>query len=255
MQDVSLTLVGGPTVLIEINGFRLLTDPTFDRPGVYPAGAITLEKLQGPAVAREDIGPLDAVLLSHDQHWDNLDRSGRELLGTTKTLTTKVGATRLGGSAVGLAPWENTTLENAAGQRLIITATPARHGPVGIEPISGDVVGFAVGVKEPGDALYISGDTVWYEGTAEIARRFRPRLLVLFTGAAQPRGSFHMTMGANDAIDAAHAFPQAKLVAVHNDSWAHFKESQDDLAKSLMALGLGERFTALQPGTRQTIQL
>jgi hypothetical protein len=36
-------------------------------------------KITGPAVAAEEIGPIDAVLLSHDQHGDNLDRSGRAL--------------------------------------------------------------------------------------------------------------------------------------------------------------------------------
>jgi hypothetical protein len=37
-DDATLTLVGGPTVLIDIDGCRLLTDPTFDAPGRYPAG-------------------------------------------------------------------------------------------------------------------------------------------------------------------------------------------------------------------------
>jgi L-ascorbate metabolism protein UlaG (beta-lactamase superfamily) len=34
-MSLSITLVGGPTALIEIDGFRLLTDPTFDAPGWY----------------------------------------------------------------------------------------------------------------------------------------------------------------------------------------------------------------------------
>ena len=33
MTDVRLTHIGGPTVLIEVDGWRLLTDPTFDAPG------------------------------------------------------------------------------------------------------------------------------------------------------------------------------------------------------------------------------
>jgi L-ascorbate metabolism protein UlaG (beta-lactamase superfamily) len=33
MSGLTLTLIGGPTALIEISGFRLLTDPTFDQPG------------------------------------------------------------------------------------------------------------------------------------------------------------------------------------------------------------------------------
>lgn len=98
-----------------------------------------------------------------------------------------------------------------------MTATPARHGPVGIEPYSGDVVGFALGIEQPGDLLNVTGDTVWYDGTAEVAARFAPRGVVLHSGAAEPRGRFHMTMGSEDALEAAGAFPDAALVAVHKE--------------------------------------
>jgi L-ascorbate metabolism protein UlaG (beta-lactamase superfamily) len=70
--EIRLTLIGGPTVLIEIGGLRLLTDPTFDAPGHY-AGPVPLEKRSGPALSMEQVGEVDAVLLSHDQHLDNLD--------------------------------------------------------------------------------------------------------------------------------------------------------------------------------------
>src|SRR4051794_33379194 len=110
--SVTLTLIGGPTLLIEIGGLRLLTDPTFDMPGDYPSGSVTLRKLTGPALQIGDIGPIDAVLLSHDQHADNLDSAGRAFLPQAAvTLTTPVGANRLGGNARGLQPWEKTTLQ------------------------------------------------------------------------------------------------------------------------------------------------
>jgi L-ascorbate metabolism protein UlaG (beta-lactamase superfamily) len=255
MADVetALTLIGGPTVLIELADLRLLTDPTFDAPSRYEAGGVTLEKTAGPALAPDVIGIIDAVLLSHDQHFDNFDRAGRAFATARPTFTTRAGAARLGGTAKGLAPWESATLTSAAGTRLHVTATPARHGPPGIEPISGDVTGFALGVAAPGDAVYVTGDTVWYEGVAEVARRFKPRLVVVFAGAAKPRGPFHVTMDNNDAIETAHAFPQAKIVAVHNDGWAHFTESQADLARAFDTLGLGGRLVSLVPG--QTIRL
>ena len=79
---MKLTHIGGPTVLIEAGGWRLLTDPTFDPPGrSYRFGWGTgSRKLAGPAIAPEDLGPIDAVLLSHDHHDDNLDPAGRALL-------------------------------------------------------------------------------------------------------------------------------------------------------------------------------
>jgi L-ascorbate metabolism protein UlaG (beta-lactamase superfamily) len=103
-MTLSITLIGGPTALIEIDGFRLLTDPTFDAPGAYQLPHVKLEKLTGPALSAEQIGLVDAVLLSHDQHADNLDHSGKDLLKRPKrVLTTQAGAKRLGGHVEGLA--------------------------------------------------------------------------------------------------------------------------------------------------------
>ncbi|SRR5579883_171727 len=245
--EATLTLIGGPTVLIELAGLRFLTDPTFDEPGVYQGG-VTLEKTTPPALSAEEVGAVDAVLLSHDQHFDNLDRAGRAFLARARTtFTTPAGAGRLGGNAFGLEPWRSQRFESGGGA-VYVTAAPARHGPAGIEPISGDVAGFLLGLDAPGDALYFAGDTVWYDGVAEVARRYRPRIVLLNAGSAEPRGKFHVTMDANDAIEAAHAFPQAKIVAVHNEGWRHFAESAEDLAHAFRTLGLAERLQPLERG-------
>jgi L-ascorbate metabolism protein UlaG (beta-lactamase superfamily) len=246
-DGIRLTLVGGPTLLVEVEGFRLLTDPTFDPPGVYP-GTVTLEKRTGPALPLEAIGPVDAVLLSHDQHADNLDRAGRAFVaGAKQVLTTPEGARRLG-RGQGLGPWEQALLGGAGGRSLVVTATPARHGPVGIEPIAGPVTGFVVSTPDHRDLVYLTGDTVWYQGTAEVARRFRPALVVLFTGRAQTRGPFHLTMDGNDALELAAAFPAARLAAIHNEGWAHFTESAADLERAFAALGQRERLLPLERG-------
>src|SRR5215472_13798576 len=111
MSEPVITLIGGPTALIEANGFRVLTDPTFDAPGEYRLPHVTLRKTAGPAVSTEAIGPIDAVLLSHDQHADNLDHSGRASLAKAgRVFTTVAGANRLGGGSEGLAPWETRDL-------------------------------------------------------------------------------------------------------------------------------------------------
>jgi L-ascorbate metabolism protein UlaG (beta-lactamase superfamily) len=254
MAGIHLTLIGGPTVLIEIAGRRLLTDPTFDPPGVLRESPVRFEKTEGPALPFAALAPIDAVLLSHDQHLDNLDHAGRAALPSAGACyTTRAGAGRLGGGAIGLAPFETRRLVAPGKDDLLITGAPARHGPVGIEPISGDVIGFAIGVEQPGDAIYVTGDTVWYEGVAEVAQRFSPRLVILFTGSAEPRGSFHMTMDSNDALAAAAAFPDAAIVAVHNSGWVHFKESFAALAESFAALGAADRLTPLEPGVRTAI--
>lgn len=255
MNPVRITLIGGPTALIEVEGFRLLTDPTFDAPGDYKLPHVTLKKLAGPALSAEQIGGIDAVLLSHDQHSDNLDSSGKVFL--TKAglvLTTVAGARRLGDHAEGLLPWGSTELTAPDGRTLTITATPARHGPVGIEPLSGDVIGFVVTPKDAdGHAIYISGDTVWFDGVAEVARRFPARIVLPFAGAAQTRGPFHLTMDTNDTIETARAFHQAMIVPLHTDGWAHFRQSGQDLRAAFDTLGFGSRLTMLEPGVATEI--
>jgi L-ascorbate metabolism protein UlaG (beta-lactamase superfamily) len=217
-MSLSITLIGGPTALIEIDGFRLLTDPTFDQPGAYQLPHVKLEKLTGPALSVRDVGAIDAVLLSHDQHSDNLDHSGRDFLKEAKrVLTTEAGAKRLGGKTEGFAPWASTELRKGD-QSLTVTATPARHGPAGIEPLSGDVIGFVVGSSRAGSRpIYISGDTTWFDGVAEVARRFNAGVVLPFAGAAQTRGPFHLTMDTNDTIETARAFSDAVIVPVHTD--------------------------------------
>jgi L-ascorbate metabolism protein UlaG (beta-lactamase superfamily) len=131
MSAPVITLIGGPTALIEAGGFRLMTDPTFDAPGEYKLPHVTLKKTSGPALTAEQIGPLDAVLLSHDQHADNFDRSGKAYaMRAPRLFTTLAGAQRLGGHAEGLAPFQSKELTKPDGTALRITATPARHGPV-----------------------------------------------------------------------------------------------------------------------------
>ena len=253
MSSLTLTLIGGPTALIEIDGFRLLTDPTFDAPRTYQLGHVKLEKLSGPALAEDAIGEIDAVLLSHDQHADNLDESGKHFLPKAKrVLTTEVGAKRLGGHAEGLAPWASVELSRN-GHSLTVTATPARHGPAGIEPIAGDVIGFVLAAKDS-RPIYISGDTVWYDGVAEVARRFKAGVVMPFAGAAQTRGPFHLTMDTNDAIETARAFPDATIVPLHTDGWAHFKQNADDLRTSFETLGFGSRLKLLEPGVKTVIE-
>jgi len=252
-MTVSITLIGGPTALIEIDGFRLLTDPTFDGPGAYQLPHVKLEKLVGPALAADAIGEVDAVLLSHDQHSDNLDHSGKDFLKHAKrVLTTEAGAKRLGSHAEGLAPWAMTELTKN-GKSINVTATPARHGPAGIEPLSGDVIGFVLSPK--GSApVYISGDTVWFDGVAEVAKRFRCGVVLPFAGAAQTRGPFHLTMDTNDTIETARAFPDAVIVPVHTDGWAHFRQSAQDLRATFDVLGFGKRLKLLEPGVATVIE-
>jgi len=259
-MDMRITLIGGPTALVEIDGMRILTDPTFDPPGSeFTSGPVTLRKTAGPALASDQLGPIDAVLLSHDQHFDNLDRSGREFLPLVRrVLTTPSAAARLGGNSEGLATWESTRILSANHSvALTVTATPARHGPPGIEPFSGEVTGFVVQSELLRDqAIYITGDTVWYEGVAEVARRFPVKAILLFAGAARvaARGPDPLTMDHNDAVATARAFPHAHIFPVHHHGWEHFSEDQQTLVEAFAPNGLADRLQPLQAGVPVTFE-
>jgi L-ascorbate metabolism protein UlaG (beta-lactamase superfamily) len=249
-----ITLIGGPTALIEAGGFRLLTDPTFDAPGDYKLSYTTLTKITGPALSAEQIGAVDAVLVSHDQHSDNFDHSGKVFAQKApRLITTRAGAQRLSGNAEGLAPFEATELKKPDGKSVRITATPARHGPAGIEPLSGDVIGFVLDFSDGTPSIYVTGDTVWYDGVADVARRFPVKIVLLFGGSARTRGPFNLTMNANDAIETAHAFPSATIIPVHTEGWKHFTQNSEDLALSFKALGIGSRLHLLERGAPTTI--
>jgi L-ascorbate metabolism protein UlaG (beta-lactamase superfamily) len=256
--DLRLTYIGGPTLLLELGGLRLLTDPTFDPAGSsYPTPIYVLRKTQGPAVTPESLGPVDAVLLSHDHHFDNLDHAGRVLLArAARVLTTEAGAARLGGNARGLAPWQTTELTTHAGRVLRVTGTPARHGPAGGDrgPVTGFVLAFA---DAPERAIYISGDTVWYDGVAAVAARFTVRVAVLFMGAARVRevGPAHLTLTADEAVTAERALGAGVVVPLHVEGWEHFSESPADVTRAFAAAGLEQRLCWLEPGRATSVAL
>ena len=227
-----LTHVGGPTVLVELDGLRLLTDPTFDAAGgSYRFGWGTgSRKLAGPAVPAAALGPIDAVLLTHDHHEDNLDRAGRELLPSAGVVvTTSAGAARLGAGARGLEPWETMQIE-APGGTLEITATPCRHGPPLSRLLVGDVVGFAV--RRPGAervALWISGDTVLYDGVRSVAERLMVDVALLHLGGVRfpATGPVRYTMTAREAVSLCRELRPRVAIPIHYEGWKHFREGRD----------------------------
>jgi L-ascorbate metabolism protein UlaG (beta-lactamase superfamily) len=254
-RTINVIYIGGPTIIIEIDGFRIMTDPTLDPSGTnYPAGEHTsIQKLTDPAIS--DFGKIDLVLLSHDQHGDNLDKTGRELLQQVPlTLTTRAGAERLKGTAKGLEPWESYALNLPDGDELIVTATPARHGPAGAEQLAGDVIGFVLMTKSGNiPEVYLTGDTVFYEGVKGVSELFKPQYVFVFAGAAKPMTPFNLTMGTNDAVDTASAFPDSTIIPLHFEGWSHYSETGEMLIQAFGALGIGERLKILPAGIITTL--
>jgi L-ascorbate metabolism protein UlaG (beta-lactamase superfamily) len=234
-----VTHIGGPTALIEVGGWRLLTDPTFDPAGGhYDFGwGTSSDKLVGPAVAADDLPPVDAVLLTHDHHGDNLDAAGRALLPSVGTvLTTVSGARRLGGGARGLAPGATTRLTAGGRPAIEVTATPARHGPPLSGPIVGDVVGFALRWAAQDDVfLWITGDTVLHRPLREAAAAMRVDVAIVHVGGVRfpITGPVRYTMTARRAVELCELIRPRVAVPAHYEGWAHFKDGRAAVEREL----------------------
>jgi L-ascorbate metabolism protein UlaG (beta-lactamase superfamily) len=224
-------------VLIQVAGWRLLTDPTFDQPGRkynfgWGTGSV---KLAGPAAAASDIGPIDAILLTHDHHDDNLDAAGRTLLASAGTVvTTLSGSIRLGGDTRGLRPWATTVLEAPGRPPIEITATPCRHGPPLSRPLAGDVIGFALrwGDQQNG-VLWISGDTVLYDGVRGVADRLQVDTALLHLGGVQfpVTGPVRYTLTAKDAVELCRLIKPRTAIPIHYEGWKHFKQGREAIER------------------------
>jgi len=258
-----LTHVGGPTLLVEVGGWRLLTDPTFDPPGRrYDFGwGTSSRKVAGPAVPAERVGRVDVVLLSHDHHGDNLDDAGRVLLASAETvLTTVPGSRRLRRTGVGrppgvvgLSPWGTTVLAAPGRAPLEVMATPCRHGPPLSRPVVGAAIGFAIGW--PGQAhgrLWISGDTVFYPGVRDVAERVTVDTAVVHLGGVRfpITASVRYTMTARDAVRLCRHLAPRTIVPVHYEGWSHFRQGRRAAEREFARApaSIGDRVRWLDPG-------
>jgi L-ascorbate metabolism protein UlaG (beta-lactamase superfamily) len=213
--------------------------------------------LTGPGLNADAVGRIDAVLLSHDQHFDNLDTAGRAFLpSASAVLTTRAGARRLGGNAKGLAPWETTTVRGGEGEEIRITATPARHGPPGATLTAGPVIGFCLAWDgQVGGELYLSGDTVLFSGIQQVADRHRVSVAVLSLGAARFAGTGHMryTFDAEEAARAWQILKAGTVIPNHYEGFTHFKEGRVDAERVLAAKGVPAQW--IERGSMATVRI
>ena len=234
----AVAVLGGPTTVFDIAGRRLVVDPTFDPPG--PHGYLT--KTAGPVIQAGDLGAVDVVLVSHDQHPDNLDDAGRALASSVPQVLTNPGAAqRLGPRAHGLASWETIDLEG-----LRVQAVPAVHGPADGRRDEGghvncEVTGFVVSGRGL-PTVYFSGDNASIDVVKAVADAVGTiDVAMLFVGAARvpskERGR-PLTLTSARAAAAAEVLGAGIVIPAHLDSWAHFSEGIDDVISAFDEAGI-----------------
>jgi L-ascorbate metabolism protein UlaG (beta-lactamase superfamily) len=213
---------------------------------------------QGPALQLNELPPIDAVLLSHEDHLDNLDPEGRKLLDGRKVFTTMDGAFNLRPrpGVIGLRPWETVTC-CIGGKTYRITGTPCKHFPVG------EVTGFILetdsfGIDPSGkpNAIYFSGDTVYIDELREIGKRWHITAALFNLGNATfdfPTGPIQITMDGKQAVRLARDIGADVMIPIHFESWDHFKEGRAELLEVFTQEGFLDKVCWTVPGIAKTV--
>jgi L-ascorbate metabolism protein UlaG (beta-lactamase superfamily) len=219
---VQLTLVRNATLLLELDGKRLLVDPMLDDAGARPAIEGTRNPVPNPTVglpfpAEDVVRDLDAVMITH-RHRDHLDTRAEELLPRdVPVFCQPEDEEALRELGVEVRPVDDALDWN--GVRM--TRTPGRHGSGELGKLLAPVSGFVL------DDLYIAGDTVWYEGVEETIERHRPRVAVVNAGGAEFAEGGLIIMGVDDVREVVSRVPT--VVAVHMEALNHCHLTRGEL--------------------------
>jgi len=251
----SLLFIGNATMLLRLDGFTILTDPTFvHRHESVPLGyGLHTTRLTDPAVEMGDLPPIDFVLLSH-LHGDHFDRVAQQgLPRSIPVLTTRQSSRQLRElgfeGAVGLDTWDTVTLSKGAGS-LRLTACPGQHGPGVADLVLPDVMGSLLEFGGAGErrSIYISGDTLLVDDLAEIPRRHPDIDVGVFhLGGTRVLGLL-VSMDADQGVEAVRLLDARTSIPVHYDDYDVFTSSLQEFLDAADAAGLGQSIHPLRRG-------
>ncbi|MFI2645441.1 MBL fold metallo-hydrolase [Streptomyces sp. NPDC018610] len=250
---IDLHFLGTATVLLRYGDLTLLTDPNFLHRGeaAHLGYGLVSRRVTEPALDVAELPRLDAVVLSHlhGDHWDRRARRGMDR--SVPIVTTPHAARRLSGwqgfrHAGGLRTWESGVFRRGASQ-VRVTALPGRHSlhPVlrrMLPPVMGSMLEFGPTGGPVRQRLYLSGDTLLYDGLDEIARRFPTAdLAVLHLGGTRLPGGFVVTMDGAQGAELARRLGPRRIMPVHYDDYPVFRSPLGDFLTEARRLGLAER--------------
>lgn len=256
-----VTWVNHATVLLQIDGRNILTDPIWSE-RASPVGWAGPKRVHAPGIAFDDLPPIDAVVISHD-HYDHLDLPTLILLNDLHHPTFFVGrGTRalLEGEriehVVELDWWRSAPL----GGSVTITSVPAVHrsGRGATDRFERLWMGYVI--EASGGPVYFAGDTGWGRHFGEIARRFGPmRLAMLPIGAYLPRWFMRsMHVNPDEAVRAHEILLAEQSLAIHWGTFELSDEARDDPPAALRRALEDHvvppgRFWVFEPGEGRTV--
>jgi L-ascorbate metabolism protein UlaG (beta-lactamase superfamily) len=234
------TWLGHSTVLIEIDGLRVLTDPVWGA-RASPSRLAGPKRFQPVPVALQGMPPIDVVIVSHD-HYDHLDYPTiRQLAKLDVPFVTSLGVGAhleawgvRSERIVELDWWESHSVANTA---LMLTAAPSQHfSGRGVHDRNSTLWSSFV-IRTPRHAVFFSGDTGLTTEYQTIRERLGPfDLVMLEVGAFHPAwGDIHL--GPENALEALALLGGGSFLPVHWGTFNLALHAWDQPAETLLELG------------------
>lgn len=251
------TWLGHSTVLIEIDGYRVLTDPVWG-PRASPSRLVGPKRYQPVPIALRSLPPIDVVVVSHD-HYDHLDYPTiRELVNHDVPFVTSLGVgAHLEAWGIAAARiteldwWESHTLPNTG---LTLTAAPSQHfSGRGIKDRNATLWSSMV-IRSPKHSVFFSGDTGLTTQFADIRKRLGPfDLVMLEVGGQHPAwGDIHL--GPERALDALALLGGGPFLPIHWGTFSLALHDWDQPAETVLALAPGKGAHLLLPRLGEAIE-
>ncbi|MFM2065517.1 MAG: hypothetical protein RLZZ584_426 [Pseudomonadota bacterium] len=256
------TWLGHSTVLVEIDGLRVLTDPVWGA-RASPSRIAGPKRFQPVPVALRALPPVDVVVISHD-HYDHLDYpTVRELVKLDLPVVTSLGVgAHL--EAWGVRPeriteldwWQRWELRDAArpGAELAITAAPSQHfSGRGLKDRNATLWSSMV-IETPRHRVFFSGDTGLTDEYTVIRQRFGTfDLVMLEVGAFHPSwGDIHL--GPENALEALRLLGGGPFLPVHWGTFNLALHAWDAPVETLLELAPGQGAQLVMPRLGEPVE-